>query len=171
MPPKSTREDTDKTFLTHPEWVKGACGCGIVRFELKYPARWAYHDHSAATRKVMGTASVTYVGSWRKRFRYTGGEDALTDYRDDDKGITRRFCIECGTPVAYERDASPHMVNIPRGLFSEGVGREPRYHVRMGEMPDWAYTGEKVNPLKDYPTVLYERPRKSKKRKPPEDMF
>jgi len=119
----------------------------------------------------MGTSSITYVGSWRKRFRITSGEEALSDHRDDERAITRRFCIECGTPVTYERDASPHMVNTPRGLFSEGVGREPRYHIRMSEMPDWAYTGEQVNPLKDYPTVLYERPRKLKKRTVPEDMF
>lgn len=171
MPSKSIKGSTEKAYLSHPEWVKGSCGCGIVQFEIKYPARWAYHDHSTATRAVMGTASVTYVGSWRKRFRITGGEEALTDYRDDDKGITRRFCIECGTPIAYERDASPHMVNTPRGLFSESVGREPRYHVRMGEMPDWAYSGEPVNPLKNYPTVLYERPRKTKKRKTPDEMF
>jgi hypothetical protein len=167
MPP--TNEN--KSFLSNPEWVKGTCGCGIVQFEIKYPARWAYHDHSQGTRSAMGTSSTTYVGSWRKRFRVTSGEEAISEYRDDDKTITRRFCIECGSPVTYERDASPHMVNIPRGLFVDGVGREPRYHVRMSERPDWAYTGEQVNPLKNYPTVLYERPRKSKKRMDPEEMF
>ena len=171
MPRKSNEQTSDKAYLAHPEWVKGACGCGIVQFEIKYPARWAYHDHSAATRSIMGTSSVTYVGSWRKRFRITSGGEALSHYRDDERAVTRRFCIECGTPVTYERDASPHMVSTPRGLFGEGVGREPRYHVRMSEMPDWAYTGEQVNPLKDYPTVLYERPRKLKKRTVPEDMF
>lgn len=159
-----------KTLLTHPEWVKGQCGCGIVRFEIKYPARWAYHDHSSATRAQFGAQAMTYVGSWRKRFRITEGEEALTDYRDEEKEITRRFCIECGTPITYERDASPHMVNIPRGLFLEGVGREPRYHVRRAERPDWAYTGETVTPMKEFPNVMYERPRK-KKRMPPEDMF
>lgn len=170
MPRKSNEQTSDKAYLAHPEWVKGACGCGIVQFEIKYPARWAYHDHSAATRSIMGTSSVTYVGSWRKRFRITSGGEALSHYRDDERAVTRRFCIECGTPVTYERDTSPHMVSTPRGLFGEGVGREPRYHVRMSEMPDWAYTGEQVNPLKDYPTVLYERPRKSKKRTVPEEM-
>jgi hypothetical protein len=167
MPP--TNEN--KSFLSNPEWVKGTCGCGIVQFEIKYPARWAYHDHSQGTRSAMGTSSTTYVGSWRKRFRVTSGEEAISEYRDDDKTVTRRFCIECGSPVTYERDASPHMVNIPRGLFVDGVGREPRYHVRMSERPDWAYTGEQVSPLKNYPTVLYERPRKSKKRIDSEEMF
>ncbi len=111
------------------------------------------------------------MGSWRKRFRIVAGEEAVSEYRDDETGVTRRFCIECGSPVTYERDASPHMVNIPRGLFVEGVGREPRYHVRMGEMPEWAYTGEKVSPLKNYPTVQYERPRKTKNKPPSDDMF
>ena len=162
---------TEKSLLTHSQWVKGSCGCGIVSFEIKHPARWAYHDHSRATRDALGSATTTYVGSWRKRFRIVAGEEALCEYRDDKNGITRRFCIECGSPVTFERDASPHMVNIPRGLFLEGVGREPRYHVRMTEMPEWAYTGEKVSSLKNYPTVQYERPRKSKNKPPSDDMF
>lgn len=162
---------SEKSLLTHSDWVKGSCGCGIICFEIKHPARWAYHDHSRTTRGALGSATTTYVGSWRKRFRIVSGDEALSEYRDDENGITRRFCIECGSPVTYERDASPHMVNIPRGLFVEGVGREPRYHVRMSEMPEWAYTGEKVSPLKNYPTVQYERPRKTKNKLSNDDMF
>ncbi|MEQ9518053.1 MAG: GFA family protein [Parvibaculum sp.] len=168
-----------KAILSTREWIKGQCGCGLVSFEIKHPARWAYHDHSAATRSVTGNAATTYIGSWRKRFRLITGEEQLSDYRDDRMGITRRFCIECGTPITYERDASPHMLNIPRGLFAEGVGREPRYHVRMRERPEWAWDGGKLSDLKGFPGVLYERPRKPKrldekrneKRNEPDDMF
>jgi hypothetical protein len=33
------------------------------------------------------------------------------------------------------------MVNIPRALFTGRTGREPRYHVAIEELQDWAYTG------------------------------
>jgi hypothetical protein len=35
----------------------------------------------------------------------------------------RAFCRRCGTPLFNERRRSPHMVNIPRGLFLVSVRR------------------------------------------------
>ena len=55
--------------------AQGQCLCGNVRFEIDVPARWAWHDHSAASRRAHGAAYATYVGSWRKRFRITRGAD------------------------------------------------------------------------------------------------
>ena len=48
----------------------------------------------------------------------------------------------------YERKRSPHMVNIPRALFTGRTGLEPRYHVAIEELQDWAYTGNRLVPLK-----------------------
>ena len=56
-----------------------------------------------------------------------------------------------------------HTVNIPRGLFTSRTGREPRYHVAIEELQDWAYTGKRIVPLKGYPGIAWERP-KSRKR-------
>ena len=43
------------------------------------------------------------------------------------------------------------MVNIPRALFSGRTGREPRYHVAIEELQEWAYTGNRLIPLRGYP--------------------
>ena len=51
------------------------------------------------------------------------------------------------------------MVNIPRALFTGRIGREPRYHVAIEELQDWAYTGNRPAPLKDYPGIVWERPK------------
>ncbi|MBV9330170.1 MAG: GFA family protein [Alphaproteobacteria bacterium] len=142
--------------------VPGRCLCGRVRFEIDYPAFWAWHDHSRATRLAHGAAYATYVGCWRKHFRVTGGKAEITRY--DDEGNTRSFCSRCGTPVLYTRKRAPHMVNIPRALFEARTGREPRYHVKFEELQDWTYTGEALAPLKGYPGVLWERPKRKKRR-------
>jgi len=55
------------------------------------------------------------------------------------------------------------MVNIPRALFTGRTGREPRYHVAIEELQDWAYTGKRLVPLKGYAGIAWERP-KSRKR-------
>src|SRR6516225_11181530 len=67
----------------------------------------------------------------------------------------------------YERKRSPHMVNIPRALFTGRTGLEPRYHVAIEELQDWAYTGNRLVPVKVYPSIVWERP---KSRRRPRDV-
>ncbi len=141
---------------------QGRCLCGAVRFEIDVPAVWAWHDHTPASRKVHGAACATYVGSWKSRFRITQGEHGIATFHDNTTRTKRSFCSVCGTPLIYIRAHSPQMVNIPRALFETRTGREPLYHVGIEHRPDWAYGGERLGPLKGYPGVLKERPRRRK---------
>ena len=135
--------------------------CGGTRDRL--PAFWAWHDHSAASRRVHGAAYATYIGCWRKHARVAQGQRSIARFEDAKTGSTRSFCSRCGTPLLYERQRSLHIVNIPRALFTGRTGREPRYHVAIEELQDWAYTGKRLVPLKGYPGIAWERP-KSRKR-------
>src|ERR1700716_702875 len=75
----------------------GQCLCGKVCFEIDTPARWAWHDHSAASRRAHGVAYATYVGSWRKRFRIIKGKAGITHFEDK---TTKKPC------AAFARDAA-----------------------------------------------------------------
>jgi hypothetical protein len=143
--------------------VAGRCLCGAVKFEIDYPAFWAWHDHSAASRRAHGAAYATYVGSWRKRFRVTAGERDITRYEDGQTKSVRSFCRRCGTPLIYERARSRHMINIPRALFASRTGRQPIYHIGIDEAQDWAYAGEPLVPLKGFPGVVWNRSKKKKR--------
>ncbi len=149
--------------------AEGACVCGAVQGGDRGPAVWAWHDHSAASRHAQGCAYATYVGSWKSRFQILEGDEHLTRYEDATTGTARSFCARCGTPVLYERPRSPKMVNLPRPLFTQRTGREPRYHMFLSEAADWTWLGEPLAPLKGYPGVMWERPKRRKKR--PEGMF
>lgn len=140
--------------------VAGRCLCGAVEFEIDYPAFWAWHDHSPATRRAHGAAYATYIGTWRKRFRVMAGEDEIARYQDG--GAARSFCRRCGTPLIYER-AAKKMINIPRALFESRTGRQPLYHIGFDERPEWAYAQEPLVPLKGYPGVLWNRGKKKKR--------
>ena len=148
----------------------GQCLCGSVCFEIDTPARWAWHDHSPGSRRAHGAAYATYVGSWRKRFRVTKGNAGITRFEDKASKTVRSFCARCGTPLFYERARSPHMVNIPRALFTGRTGRQPLYHIAIEELQEWAYTGEPLVPLKGFPGVVWQRSKK-KKRLDHEGMF
>jgi hypothetical protein len=141
----------------------GQCLCGQVCFEIDTPARWAWHDHSSNSRRAHGAAYATYVGSWRKRFRIIKGNAGITRFEDKATKTARSFCARCGTPLIYERARSPHMVNIPRALFSGRTGRQPLYHIAIEELQEWTYTGEPLVPLKGFPGVVWQRSKKHKR--------
>jgi hypothetical protein len=145
------------------EQAEGECVCGAVAFSMDVPALWAWHDHTERTRAAQGCAYATYVGTWKSRFRLTRGADALIRYEDAEAGTVRSFCGGCGAPVLYERARAPKVINIPRSLFLSRTGREPRYHVGLGEAADWEYRGETLAPLKGYPGVMWARPRRPKR--------
>ncbi len=143
--------------------VPGECVCGAVCFEIDFPARWAWHDHSVTSRHAHGAAYATYVGSWRSRFRVTNGTTKITRFKDEAAGTVRSFCARCGTPLFYERDRSPQMVNIPRALFKARTGREARYHIAIEQTPEWAYMGEPLVALKGFPGVVWDRSRRKRR--------
>ena len=149
-------------------WIKGQCLCGNVELEIGVPARWAWHDHSAASRRAHGAAYATYVGAWRSRFRVAKGEKHIKRYEDAMTRTARSFCSRCGTPLMYERAHSPQMVNVPRALFKERTGREPLYHIKIEELQEWTYTGEKLVPLKGFPGVVWTGPKKKKRVETPD---
>jgi hypothetical protein len=143
--------------------ARGRCLCGKVQIEIGVPARWAWHDHSKASRIAHGAAYATYVGCWRSRLRIAKGRRHLACWEDERTRTRRSFCRECGTPISYERAHSPQMVNVPRALFESRTGREPRYHIGLAEAPDWAYRGAALAPLKGFPGVMWERPKRVKR--------
>ena len=154
-----------------PNTATGQCLCGKVQVEISIPAFWAWHDHSRASRRAHGAAYATYVGCWRSRFRVAKGERQLTRFKDAATGDTRAFCSRCGTPVVYSRGRSSKMVNIPRALFDGRTGREPLYHIAVGQSPEWAYRSEKLRPLKGYPGVMWTGPKRRKPSTAPEMIF
>jgi len=163
----NTKQDAPmKAPKTRAHTATARCACGAVALETTIPARWAWHDHSARSRRAHAAAYATYVGCYKSRTRIVKGDASIARYEDAETNTARSFCKTCGTPLLYERGHSPTMVNIPRALFDEGVGRETRYHIAIDQVPEWAYAGERLTPLKGYPGVVWNRGARKKRAAP-----
>ena len=143
--------------------ISARCLCGAVELVVGVPVFWAWHDHSAATRRAHGAAYATYVGAWKSKVRVKAGASHITRYEDKEAARIRSFCSRCGSPLMYERAHAPKMINIPRALFQGRTGREPRYHVGIEELQEWTYLGERLVPLKGYPGVVWTRSKRKRK--------
>jgi hypothetical protein len=159
----NTSKSARKPRVKSDARAAGRCLCGAVEIEIDVPAFWAWHDHSAPTRRAHGAAYATYVGCWKSRVRVTKGAASVTRYEDETTRTERTFCARCGAPLMYVRRRSPSMVNIPRALITGRTGREPLYHVGIAELQEWTYTGEPLVPLKGYPGVVWTRPKRKRR--------
>jgi hypothetical protein len=56
-----------------------------------------------------------------------------------------------------------YLLQFPGALFSSRTGRQPLYHSAFSELRDWAYTGAPLFPLKGFPGIVWERPRRRKR--------
>lgn len=157
FPNRAARESEKSAKRSH---VTGRCVCGDVVIALDFPAFWAWHDHSSATRHAHGAAYATYVGAWKSRVRVLKGEARLACFENVETGTSRSFCRRCGTPIFYKRPHAPRWINIPRALFPGRTGREPRYHIGLAEAAEWEYRGEPLVPMKGFPGVMWARTRR-----------
>jgi hypothetical protein len=57
--------------------LSARCLCGAVQLEIDFPAFWAWHDHSAASRCAHGAAYATYIGCWCKHARVAKGRRSV----------------------------------------------------------------------------------------------
>ena len=58
-----SRDGETIVFRTDPGLKLDKVPLRKVAFEIDTPARWAWHDHSASSRRAHGAAYATYVGS------------------------------------------------------------------------------------------------------------
>jgi hypothetical protein len=82
---------------------RGACLCGAVRYEVDSEINRASHCHCSMCRKAHGAAFATYGTVPKATFRITQGADALRSYASS-PGITRNFCMHCGSPITWLSD-------------------------------------------------------------------
>ena len=100
--------------------VSGRCLCGAVKLEIDFPAFWAWHDHSTASRRAHGAAYATYIGCWRSTPAWRRADEASLASR-----MRRRSRPEASAPGAARRcstSASARRTwSISRGHSSPAV--------------------------------------------------
>ena len=126
-----------KVAKASAETAVGQCACGTVRIEIGVPARWAWHDHTAASRLAQGCAYATYVGSWRSRFRILKGARSLTRYEDAKTGAVRGFCAKCGTPLTYGRLDLPDTIDVTLGSMDDPDRLRPQDNTWTESRRSW----------------------------------
>ena len=115
--------------------ITGGCLCGAVRFEIDGKISPTWLCHCSKCRKVTGSAFHASAVCRKTRFRWLGGEDAISEYRDS-PGYIVRFCRTCGSPVPSEvPDADSVFLHV--GTLDGDPGTRLVHHIFVGSKAPW----------------------------------
>ncbi|RMB04608.1 GFA family protein [Eilatimonas milleporae] len=129
---------------------RGRCLCGTIAFEAVGEPKWVAHCHCPSCRKATSAAFATYVGFAVGQVRFTQGRPRA--FRSS-PGVTRSFCGECGSPVAFEGEVWSGEIHLHIGLFDDPVAFQPQSHSYVSTRLPWAETRDDlpVHELLDTP--------------------
>jgi len=122
-----------------PDSGTARCHCGGVEMVATFPSRFCSHCYCWSCRTSHASGVVTWIGFKRDQVEITKGAELIRDY-ESSPGTRRKFCIRCGTRLAFESDHHGWAgeMHLPLALFVTPVDRAPHVNSFPEERPEWA---------------------------------
>jgi len=119
--------------------MTGHCYCGAVKFEVAGESSWIGHCHCESCRRQSGSVMTTFAGFRPEQVVFTGAMPSRYTTAD---GVTRSFCGQCGSPVAYQQAERPDEIHLQLGLFDDLEPLAPQNHSFLEEKVSWLHADE-----------------------------
>ena len=119
--------------------MSGHCYCGAVKFEVSGKSEWIGHCHCESCRRQTGSVMTTFAGFDEDQVIFTG---AMPNRYSTDDGVTRSFCGQCGSPVAYQSVGQAGKIHLQLGLFDDLEPLAPQDHSFLNEKVSWLHADE-----------------------------
>lgn len=115
--------------------LTGSCLCGAVTYEVDAGVEGVAHCHCATCRKAHGSIFSSIAAVPREAFRWTSGEDRLSNF-ESSPGKFRRFCSVCGSQIVAERTEKP-MVMLRLGCLDSAIHPGRQVHIWRSDAANW----------------------------------
>lgn len=124
--------------MTQPR-IEGGCFCGAVRYRATQEPLGSMICHCRSRRGVSGSPVVAWLTFAQDRFAFTRGEPAVFQ---SSRGVLRRFCRDCGTPLTYESARSPEEIDVAICSLDEPEAFPPTHHSWLKHDLRWMKFGD-----------------------------
>jgi hypothetical protein len=105
--------------------LRGGCGCGAVRFEIRAPLHAARYCHCRRCQRRTGAAASASARIGRADFEILSGAD-LIRYWEPPGGMPKAYCGECGGHLfAGSLEGDPGIRPESRQWVSSAAAWEP----------------------------------------------
>lgn len=119
--------------------IEGGCFCGAVRYRATQRPLGSMICHCRSCRGIAGSPVVAWLTFVHDRFAFTRGEPAVFQ---SSKGVRRRFCSDCGTPLTYESTKSPEEIDVTTCSLDEPEAFAPTHHSWLKHDLGWLKFGD-----------------------------
>jgi hypothetical protein len=86
----------------------GRCLCGSVRYSFTGRVIWTAHCHCESCRRATSSPVTTFFAVPVAGFAWSGEPGAY----QSSPGVTRSFCRNCGSPIAYQNVELPGEIHL-----------------------------------------------------------
>ncbi len=127
----------------------GSCLCGSVSFEVKEFPMDMWKCHCSRCRKTFGGASSAATVVPKELFRWLSGEEKIRVF-ENDEGLRRRFCEDCGcvVPGLYE---AWDVMWIPMGAVDGSPSIKLVRHSYVASKANWEILDDQTEHFPESP--------------------
>ncbi len=111
----------------------GHCLCGQLTFQTTGEPDWVAYCHCASCRRHTASPVTCFVNLKLSNVIFSGDRSTFAS----SPGVTRSFCAQCGTPVAYETSKRSNEIDLYLNVFDDPVAFTPQKHVFFDEHISW----------------------------------
>ena len=97
-------------------------------------ATWGCYCHCDDCRRNCAAPVVAWLGVPEKQFEWTG---QATTRLESSPGVSRHFCADCGTPMAFVADHYPGDMQLYAATLDDPGDFTPTFHVNYKSKLPW----------------------------------
>lgn len=124
-----------------------SCFCGAIAAEILGSPFWVCYDHDRDCRRALGSPVVVWVGCRPEQFDIIRGSPRSFSKT---RGVTRRFCADCGTPISYSDEGLPGEIYIALGFLDHPENFRPQAHAYWQERLPWLEIADQLPRIDGY---------------------
>jgi hypothetical protein len=127
--------------------LRGGCGCGAVRFEIRAPLNSARYCHCRRCQQRTGAAASASARIGRADFEILSGAELIRSWEPAD-GMPKAYCGECGGHL-FAGSLDADFVSVRLGAIEGDPGIRP-------ESRQWVSSAAPWEPIPDDGLPCYE---------------
>jgi hypothetical protein len=121
--------------------VTGGCYCGAIRFQSAKAPFTVSYCHCVDCRRAAGAPVAVMAAFNEEDLTFTPNEGKQVTVN---KGASRSFCPDCGSPLAARFDYLPGQAYVAIGIFDHPEAFAPKHHSYESQRIDWLHIDDDI---------------------------
>jgi len=117
--------------------VKGSCLCGNVSYVSVDEPLAVLSCHCLDCQKTSGSAFSVNIAVLEDSLSVEGDSLATYNGQGTEKGVSRHFCKECGSPIYSTAEMSPGMAVVKAGTLDDTSWVQPGINLWCKTKQPW----------------------------------